>query len=419
MVTKTSLPTDWEFVKAIDHIDFIRGQEPGSKHYNIKGHGQRFIRVGDLSGKREEVIFTDLSNLSSCKKSEILMSFDGSPGIVRRGFEGIYSSGIRKIILKNTIFDRNFTYYALQSSIVQDLITIHADAGTTIKHAGKSIPHIRIPAPPISEQKKIAAILSCVDDAIQATQAVIDQTRRVKQGLMQQLLTRGIGHTQFKQTEIGEIPEEWEVVSLNEMGHSYRSVIRTGPFGSSLKTIHFRSSGIPVVTIQSLGEGEILTDGLFYVDEEKATELSEYFLQTGDLVFSRVADIGRSVVISDADEKMLISSNIMRSSVDLNRFDPRFIMYSIVGGGPVTRQIEQFSGKTGRPVVSSNTMKKLNFIVPLKAEQIAIADYIQNAEEIIRAENSYVNHLTEIKRGLMQDLLTGRVRVKPDEVNTT
>ncbi len=68
--------------------------------------------------------------------------------------------------------------------------------------------------PPLAEQKKIAAILSSVDEAIQATEAVIEQTRRVKDGLLQDLLTRGIGHTRFKQTEIGEIPESWEVRQL-------------------------------------------------------------------------------------------------------------------------------------------------------------------------------------------------------------
>ena len=71
--------------------------------------------------------------------------------------------------------------------------------------------------PPLPEQTKIAAILSSVDEAIAATQSVIDQTRKVKQGLLQDLLTRGIGHTRFKQTEIGEIPEAWEVKRLDSV----------------------------------------------------------------------------------------------------------------------------------------------------------------------------------------------------------
>ncbi|RDV23418.1 restriction endonuclease subunit S, partial [Parageobacillus toebii] len=70
---------------------------------------------------------------------------------------------------------------------------------------------IPIPFPSINEQRKIAAILSSVDEAIEKTEAIIEQTEKVKKGLMQQLLTKGISHTRFKKTEIGEIPEEWEV----------------------------------------------------------------------------------------------------------------------------------------------------------------------------------------------------------------
>ena len=74
------------------------------------------------------------------------------------------------------------------------------------------IERLEIPLPRIPEQHKIAAILSSVDDAIEKTQAVIDQVQVVKRGLMQELLTRGLPgrHTRFKQTEIGEIPESWD-----------------------------------------------------------------------------------------------------------------------------------------------------------------------------------------------------------------
>ena len=66
------------------------------------------------------------------------------------------------------------------------------------------------PYHPLKEQQKIASILSNVDNLIQKTDQIIEQTQRLKKGLMQRLLTKGIGHTKFKKTELGEIPEEWQ-----------------------------------------------------------------------------------------------------------------------------------------------------------------------------------------------------------------
>ena len=108
-----------------------------------------------------------------------------------------------------------------------------AAGSTFLEISKKTLKNIEIDLPPLPEQKKIAAVLSSVDDAIQATQAVIDQTRRVKQGLLQQLLTCGIGHTRFKQTEIGEIPEGWEFKKLTDLVNPNRpityGIVQTGP----------------------------------------------------------------------------------------------------------------------------------------------------------------------------------------------
>ena len=79
-----------------------------------------------------------------------------------------------------------------------------------------------VAVPPLPEQKQIASILSNVDDTLQKTNQIIEQTQRLKKGMMQKLLTRGIGHTKFKKVDWGfgkeiEIPEEWELRKLNEL----------------------------------------------------------------------------------------------------------------------------------------------------------------------------------------------------------
>jgi type I restriction enzyme S subunit len=271
--------------------------------------------------------------------------------------------------------------------------------------------------PPLPEQRKIAAILSSVDDAIEKTQAVIEQVQVVKKGLMQELLTRGLPgrHTKFKQTEIGEVPEEWEVLRLQALGKGDgRPVLRTGPFGSSLKTEHFTDRGTPVLNIQCLGEGEILEDGLFYVDDQKAQELTEYRVAEGDLVFSRVADVGRSVVIPREAEGWIISSNLMRISPNPNVVDPHFLMYSIVGSGAVVRQIEGVTAKGGRAVVSSLILNGLVFPIPALEEQRVIASSLQAVEQRVRTERFHTQRLAGVKSALMSVLLTGEVRVTPD-----
>ena len=81
----------------------------------------------------------------------------------------------------------------------------------------KKLQSILSPVPPLPEQKQISSILSNVDDTLQKTNQIIEQTQRLKKGMMQKLLTRGIGHTKFKKTKIGEIPEEWEIVKLDSI----------------------------------------------------------------------------------------------------------------------------------------------------------------------------------------------------------
>jgi type I restriction enzyme S subunit len=112
--------------------------------------------------------------------------------------------------------------------------------------------------PPLPEQRKIAAILSSVDDAIEATQAVIDQLQVVKKAMMAELLTRGLPgrHTRFKMTEIGEIPEEWEVRRIGDL-------IETSAYGTSAKS-EAGGSGFPVLRIPNVVTESITIEDLKY-----------------------------------------------------------------------------------------------------------------------------------------------------------
>jgi len=150
-------------VRLLDVADIERGTEPGSNSYCSPSAGIRFLRVGDITGKGCEAIYTNSDNVKLVNENDVLMTFDGTPGFVNMGLKGYISSGIRRVVPKDeNVLNRRYLYYALQTDNVKQSI-LRYSSGQTIVHSSKSIPHLEIPLPSLSEQKRIVEILEKVD----------------------------------------------------------------------------------------------------------------------------------------------------------------------------------------------------------------------------------------------------------------
>lgn len=139
------IPEGWQAANLGELAEFVKGVEPGSKHYRSEYHDGVviFLRVGDL-GKRESTIFIsrDLAKGKILGPEDIAITMDGTAGLVRIGLEGAYSSGIRRVVSRDPKrVGWAFMYHLLQSETIQGLIEAHA-RGTTIKHASSSIDHM-------------------------------------------------------------------------------------------------------------------------------------------------------------------------------------------------------------------------------------------------------------------------------------
>ena len=138
------IPVDWSVEMLEDYVDFVTGVEPGSKNYHEKPepHDIPFLRVGDL-GSRDNGVFIDpsLSKNKILKYDDIVLSLDATIGIVKMGLEGAYSTGMRKLVIKNDNINQPFLYCLVKSNRIQRIIETFA-TGTTILHAGKSIKHM-------------------------------------------------------------------------------------------------------------------------------------------------------------------------------------------------------------------------------------------------------------------------------------
>jgi type I restriction enzyme, S subunit len=261
--------------------------------------------------------------------------------------------------------------------------------------------------PPLPEQRKIAEILSGVDEAIAAARRVIKQTERVKQGLLQTLMTRGIGHARFKQTEIEEIPEAWEIADLGDV-----SSLQTGPFGSQLKASAYTAQGIPVAMPSNLERGRIDADGIARVPDSVAQRLAKHRLAEGDVVFARRGEIGRSALVTDDEAGWLCGTGCLRARPS-SEYDPRFLL--LAASRHWSRQWLQ-ANALGQTMLNLNTsiLSALPLPLPPLAEQRKIVEMVEAVSVMDAHNRKSMATLQTLKRGLMQDLLTGRVRVQPD-----
>lgn len=283
--------------------------------------------------------------------------------------------------------------------------------------------NIRVPLAPPSHQSKIAEILDTLDSAIRGTEAVVAKLKAMKQGLLHDLLTCGIDANGdlrpsqpeaphlYKQTPLGWLPKEWDTSKLPSLAQSNRPVIKTGPFGSSLKGEHWRDAGRPVITIGSFGESSFIENELLFIDERKAKSMIEYEVHPGDLVFSRVADVGRSLVVEKNEAGWIMSSNLMRISVERKKLLPSLLHVQLRHSVSLRKRMSQLVNSAGRDVANSAVLLSLDIAVPPEHEQIEIEKAIICNDEKSELEEQQLDKLRLQKSGLMEDLLTGRKAV--------
>ncbi len=272
---------------------------------------------------------------------------------------------------------------------------------------------------PIDAQRRIAEILSVIDEAIEHTEALIAKTQQIKAGLMHDLFTRGVlpnGQLRpprseapdlYKESPLGWIPKEWGISHLPELRQASRPHLKTGPFGSSLKQEHWVEHGIPVITIGALGEGCFEESELLFIAEHTASILSEYRVINDDIVFSRVADVGRSVVVGADQTDWIMSSNLMRISIDSSKMSSHFLQSLLAYDHRIRGQIRRSVNSGGREVANSAILNALSFPTPMPDEQLRIT---ARASAIDRERGSLIKtraKLSVAKQGLMHDLLSG------------
>ena len=272
--------------------------------------------------------------------------------------------------------------------------------GSGIKHLDKSfIEKLEFSIPPLPEQKKIASILTSVDEVIENTQKQIDKLQDLKRATMNELLTKGIGHTEFKDSELGRIPESWEVANMSSI---------TQVIDSLHETPTFSDFGIPMVRVTDIKRGDLSVDNAKTVSEEDYRKfIKKYEPKLGDIVMSRVGSYGVSSYVSSDKPFCMGQNTVIINPVDING---RFL-YECLESDFIQRQIELEVAGSGYKSLSLADIRALAIPVPPMHEQERIKDFLLSIDGQVTIQKQKLYQTQSLKKSLMQDLLTGKVRV--------
>ncbi len=385
----SDLPTGWSLEKLGRRIKLVGGYAFKSNDFASKGIP--LIKISsiqngcvDLNNADYISIETQVKNDFNVNFGDVLIAMSGATtgkiGKYDHKSIGYLNQRVGNFKIRKDL-DQSFLLYLVSTKSFMNSVLIDAIGGAQPNISGAQIESIDCLFPKLEEQKKIAEILASLDKFIELTEIEIEKLKNLKKGIMQDLLTNGIGHTKFKESTIGKIPESWEVLPLKKIckmksGDS----ITSENISDEYKYPCYGGNGLR-------GYAETFThDGTYTLVGRQGALCGNVLLVKGKFYASEHA-----VVITPIEDNNILWLRYLLEYMNLN----------------------QYSESSAQPGLSVSKIEKLKVARHVfLEEQGKIAKAIQSVELSASAKKEKLERLKNIKKGLMQDLLTGKVRVK-------
>ncbi len=410
------IPDGWAEHRQGDIADFSNGK--AYKLTEWEKTGTPVIRLQNLTGSGKNFYYSNLRlpDRQYCESGDLLYMWSATFGPhIWRGPKAIYHYHIWKVTCNETDLTKPYLYQLLGYKTAEWL---NQSNGMGILHITKGgMEELKLILPPLPDQQKIAAILSSVDNVIEKTQAQIDKLKDLKTGMMQELLMRGVGvdgkpHTEFKDSPVGRIPKGWDVVKLSEV----LTKIDSG-WSPACIEVPPQTGEWGVLKVSSVTRGEFLETQSKTLPSNLEPKV-HIKVKNGDLLLTRangVADlVGKCVMIqSEPRSKLMMSDKILRLNPN-ERIYSHFLLHAF-NSQEMRRQIEfSWGGSSGQKNISQTDIKNYYLALPSFDEQKVIGDSISQIDRVLSAKKNKLVKMNNTKKALMQDLLTGKVRVKVD-----
>lgn len=406
------VPDDWKTVNLPDVCYFQEG--PGLRRWQYRAEGYPFINIRCIKQG-----YLDLENVQYISREEAEEKYQHF--FLNEGDYVLSSSGtlgrmaqIKKSdlpIMLNTSVIRfrsideerlvsSFLPHYLLSQEFVDQITEESQGSAQVNFGPTHLKLVECRLPPKLEQQKIASILTSVDDVIEKTESQINKLTDLKKSMMQELLTKGIDHREFKDSSLGRIPVEWEDVTIESVLENIIDYRGKSPPKSE--------KGIPLITAKNIRQGYIEQEPReFIFDDQFDSWMIRGIPKEGDVFITTEAPLGN--VARVPNYKFAIGQRVLTlRPTDIITTD--YLFYVMQGEYFKEQLALQSTGSTVAGIKQS-TFKKIRLSIPSVEEQHKITSPLNSLNQNIDTISVKLEHYLNLKKALMQDLLTGKVRV--------
>jgi type I restriction enzyme S subunit len=419
------LSEEWEVVRLGDVYDVQQGKQLSEKESKEGKIKKPFLRTSNLNWGNIDISSTDEMYFTTeeferlrLKSDDILVCEGGDIGrtALYRGelAECAYQNHLYRMRPKKDNVNVEFFVFWMNHAINQRGMYTYSANRTTIPNlSGSRLKEFIFPLPPLPEQQKIAAVLSAVQDAKEKDQAVIDATKALKKSMMKHLFTYGpvspeeTENVPLKDTEIGKVPEEWEVVRLGEVTEKTKQKDPRRDSNTEFKYVDV--SAISNDTLKIISYSEFLG--------KDAPHRARKAIQNDDIIFATVRPYLKRIAIVPENLNGQIASTafcVIRCKKQI--VNPYYIFYTVGLDNFVNRVTENQRGSSYPAVTDKDILNQYIPLPPLPVQQ-KIASILSAIDDKIEAEENKKKAIEELFKTILHNLMTAKIRVNHLEIN--
>lgn len=397
------LPNNWKDYTFGDIVKFSGGAQPPRSTFKFEPQEGyiRLIQTRDYKSDKYKTYILEKLARKQCTKDDIMIGRYGPPIFqILRGLEGAYNVALIKAIPDKKLLDNVYLFYFISQYKVWAFIeNLSQRSGGQTGVDLDQLKKYPFPLPPLPEQQKIAVILSTVDAKIEIISQQITETQELKKGLMQRLLTKGIGHTEFKDSPLGKIPKSWVV---KELGTLLKNIKGGGT--PSKEVPEYWKDEIPWVTVKDLKKS-ILNDSIDYISKVGLENSAANLIPAWTLIISTRMAVGKAVFVT----KDASINQDLKALFPKDNLDKFFLFHWFFSNSENILSLASGSTVKG---IRLEVLRGLKLALPSIKEQKQIADILNSVDQKLYILSEKKTTYQDLKQGLMQHLLTGKVRVK-------